>query len=91
MNFLLGSSPVTSQLHHVSRHSLACGVFRLNPPLVMHSMKPRSWSSMNARAAVPRAMLHRSEARRIEAEPAVVSAVVAPCDFEKHRTGLATQ
>jgi hypothetical protein len=43
MNFLLGSSPVTSQLHQIRRHSLACGAFRLNAPLVMQSIKPRSW------------------------------------------------
>jgi hypothetical protein len=66
MNALLASSPVTSQVLNVSRHSLACGDFRLKAPLVTSSMKPRSWSSANARAAVPRAMLHRSEAWRTD-------------------------
>ena len=37
MNFLLASSPVTSQLHQVRRHSVACGAFRLNAPFVMQS------------------------------------------------------
>jgi hypothetical protein len=49
MNALLARSPVTSQVLNVSRHSLACGDFRLNAPLVTSSMKPRSWSSVNAR------------------------------------------
>jgi hypothetical protein len=43
------SSPVTSQVLNVSRHSLECGDFLLSAPLVTSSMKPRSWSSVNAR------------------------------------------
>jgi hypothetical protein len=34
MNFLLASSLGTSQLHQVSRHSVACVAFRLNAPFV---------------------------------------------------------
>jgi hypothetical protein len=49
MNFLLGSSPVMSQVLNVNRHSLACGACRLNAPFVTSSMNPRSWSSAKAR------------------------------------------
>jgi len=58
----------------------------------MQSMNPRSWSSTNARAAVPPsnvAPLGRPANR--EPQSAVIHTIVAPCDFEKHRTGLATQ
>jgi hypothetical protein len=66
MKALLASSPVTSQVLNVKRHSLACGDFRLNAPFVTSSMKPRSWSSAKPRWAVPRAILHRSEALRTD-------------------------
>lgn len=65
-NFLLGSSPVTSQPHHVRRHSVACRVFRLNSSL-RHAVNKAALLQFGKSApAVPRAMLHRSEARRIE-------------------------
>jgi hypothetical protein len=59
MKVLAGSAPVTSQGHHVNRHSLACGVFRLKAPLVTHSMKPRSCNSLRARQTVAGATLQR--------------------------------
>jgi hypothetical protein len=46
VNFLLGSSQVTSQLHHVSPLAgVRC--FPVESPLVMHSMKPRSRRACN--------------------------------------------
>ena len=48
------------------RHPLAWGDFRLNAPFVTSSIKPRSWSSANARCAVPHATLQRSEPRRTD-------------------------
>jgi len=40
MNALLASLPVTSQVLNVSRHSLACGDFRLNAPFC-HKLEPK--------------------------------------------------
>lgn len=60
------SSPVTSQRHHVRRHSVACIDLRLNAPRVTQSTNPRSSKSLKAREAVSLAMLQRSATRRTD-------------------------
>ncbi len=60
------SSPVTSQGHHVRRHSVACIDLRLNAPRVTQSTNPRSSRSAKAREAVSLAILQRSAARRTD-------------------------
>jgi hypothetical protein len=61
-----GNSPVTSQGHHVRRHSVACIDLRLNAPRVTQPTNPRSSRSLNAREAVSLAMLQRSAACRTD-------------------------
>lgn len=91
MNFLLASSPVTSQLHQVRRHSLAWGLSAEcslchaidEATLLKFGQGPLSRSSCDV------ASLGSSANRKAEAP--VVRAVVAPSNFEEDGAGLATQ
>jgi hypothetical protein len=89
MKALLASSPVTSQVLNVRRHSLACGDSAKRPFRHKFDEATLLEFSANPRAAVPLATF--GSLANGQANLVIVSAIVESCDFDKKRPRWATE